>query len=119
MGNLARWACLSCGRKFCASAHIPFRFATWNVCTLLDNEDTDRPARRTALIATELCRYDVDIAALSETRLADEGSLSEADGGYTFFWKVSLKMLGALVLPFGALFWPRSPNLQLALTKDS
>jgi len=108
MGNLARWACLSCGRKFCASAHIPFRFATWNVCTLLDNEDTDRPARRTALIA-----------ALSETRLADEGSLSEADGGYTFFWKVSLKMLGALVLPFGALFWPRSPNLQLALTKDS
>ena len=57
------------------------------VRTLLDNEDTDRPARRTALIAAELCRYDVDIAALSETRLADEGSLSEAGGGYTFFWK--------------------------------
>ena len=35
----------------------------------------------------QLCRYDVDIAALSETRLADGGSLPEAGGGYTFFWK--------------------------------
>jgi len=88
----------------------------------MDHEDTDRPARRTALIAAELCRYDVDIAALSETYLADEGSLSEAGGAYAFFGKVSLTMLGAsmaLVLPFGALFWPRSPNLQSALTKDS
>ena len=78
---------LSCGQKFCISARKPFQFANWNVRTLLDNEDTDRPAQRTALIATKLCRYDVDIAALSETRLADEGSLSEAGGGYTFVWK--------------------------------
>jgi len=38
------------------------------------------------------------------------------------FGKVSLTMLDAsiaLVLLFGALFWPRSPNLQSALTKDS
>ena len=28
-----------------------------------------------------------DTAALSETRLADEGSLKEDGGGYTFFWK--------------------------------
>ena len=48
---------------------------------------SDRPARRTALIAQELSRYNVDIAALSETRLADEGSVSENSGGYTFFWK--------------------------------
>ena len=27
------------------------------------------------------------IAALSETRLADEGSLTEVGEGYTFFWK--------------------------------
>jgi len=53
----------------------------------LDKEDSDRPARRTALVAAELIRYDVDIAALSETRFADEGSLTEVDGGYTFFWK--------------------------------
>jgi len=53
----------------------------------MDKEDSDRSAGRTALIAAELCRYDVDIAALSETRLADEGYLTEVGGGYTFCWK--------------------------------
>ena len=48
---------------------------------------SERPARRTALISQELSRYSVDIAVLSETRLADEGSLTESMGGYTFFWK--------------------------------
>ena len=44
-------------------------------------------ARRcTALIACELARYNIDIAALSETRLPDEGSLVEMGTGYTFFW---------------------------------
>ena len=62
--------------------------AAWNVRTMLDRtESTDRPARRTALIAQELSRYNIDIAALSETRLADEGSVTEDLGGYTFFWK--------------------------------
>lgn len=51
------------------------------------NQNTDRPARRTALIAQELARYDIAIAALSETRLPDEGSLTEDKGGYTFYWK--------------------------------
>ncbi|CAH1259012.1 PKD1L3 [Branchiostoma lanceolatum] len=31
--------------------------------------------------------YNIDIAALSETRLAEEGSLTEEGEGYTFFWK--------------------------------
>lgn len=44
----------------------------WNVRTLLDNDSRNRPERRTALIGRELARYNVDIAALSETRLADE-----------------------------------------------
>ena len=60
--------------------------ATWNVRTLLDNTRADRPERRTALVARELARYRVDIAALSETRLADKGQLTESGGGYTFFW---------------------------------
>jgi len=51
------------------------------------SEPSNRPRRRTALIAQELLKYNVDIAALSETRLADEGSLTEEGGGYTFFWK--------------------------------
>ena len=58
----------------------------WNVRTMLDRTNlTDRPARRSALVAQELKRYNVDIAALSETRLAGEGTITEDEGGYTFF----------------------------------
>lgn len=32
-------------------------------------------------------RYQIYLAALSKTRLADEGQLKEEKGGYTFFWK--------------------------------
>ena len=42
---------------------------------------------RDSLIAAELKRYNVDIAALSETRIAGEGSLEEVGEGYTYFWK--------------------------------
>ena len=55
--------------------------------TLLDLDNNQRPQRRTALIAHELQRYDIDIAALNETRFSDEGSLTESGEGYTFFWK--------------------------------
>ena len=37
-------------------------------------------------MARELGRYQVDIAALSETRLSDKEQLTEIGGGYTFFW---------------------------------
>ncbi len=68
--------------------------ASWNVRTLLDLAETpDRPHRRTALVALELARYNIDIAALSETRLHGEDSLTEAGAGYTFFWKGSPKAL--------------------------
>uniref|UniRef100_H3B0C5 Endonuclease/exonuclease/phosphatase domain-containing protein n=1 Tax=Latimeria chalumnae TaxID=7897 RepID=H3B0C5_LATCH len=62
-------------------------FATWNVRTLLDNPNSDRPKRRTAIVARELSRYNINIAPLSETRCADEGHLREEGGGYMFFWK--------------------------------
>ena len=42
--------------------------------------------RRTALAGRELDRYKVEIAALSETRLAEEGLLKEVGAGYTLFW---------------------------------
>ncbi len=55
--------------------------------TLLDNPSAERPERRTALVARELAKYKIDVAALSETRLANEGrQLTETGGGYTFFW---------------------------------
>ena len=62
----------------------PLVVASLNVCTLHDIGLEAR--RRTALIACELARYNIVIAALSETRLPDEGSLVEIGTGYTFFW---------------------------------
>ena len=48
---------------------------TWNIRTLQDN---DRQLhRKTAILAQELARYNVDVAALSETRFADLGTLVE------------------------------------------
>ena len=38
------------------------------------------------MIGLELQRYNIDIAALSETRFADTGSITEVGAGYTFFW---------------------------------
>ena len=58
--------------------------ATWNVRTLLDLKDADRPQRQTALVARELDRYNIDIAALQKTRLEGQGTLQEKD--YTLFW---------------------------------
>lgn len=62
---------------------------SWNVRTLLEDTSTsaNRPGRRTALVSRELARLRIDIAALSETRFAEEGQLEEVGGGYTFFWK--------------------------------
>ena len=52
--------------------------------TLIDNDH--RSERRTALVTNELARYNVDIAALSETRFAGEDQLTETESGYTLFW---------------------------------
>nr|VZI03309.1 unnamed protein product [Spirometra erinaceieuropaei] len=51
-----------------------------------DNPRSNRPERRTALVASELARYKVNIAALSETRFSEQGQLEEVGAGYTFFW---------------------------------
>ncbi|BHF69382.1 hypothetical protein SprV_0301242600 [Sparganum proliferum] len=59
--------------------------AAWNVRSLLDNPRSNRPERRTALVARELARYKVDIAALSEIRFSEQGQLEEVGAGYTFF----------------------------------
>ena len=50
-------------------------------------DSEDRPQRRSALVARELARLDIDIAALSEVRFAEQGSLREDEAeGYTLFW---------------------------------
>lgn len=76
--------CAIRNKKF-TSAH-QICIATWNVRTLQDNPKSNRPERRTALIANELYRYGVDIAAISETRFPDTGQLTEIKSGYTYFW---------------------------------
>ena len=53
---------------------------------MLDTPDSNRPERRSAIIAHELKRLNIDIAALSEVRFPEEGSLQEKSGGYTLFW---------------------------------
>ena len=57
----------------------------WNVRTLLETKRTH--VRPSAIIARELDRYGVDIAALSETRILGESMFEEKGGGYTFFLK--------------------------------
>ncbi|VDL98529.1 unnamed protein product [Schistocephalus solidus] len=51
-----------------------------------DNPRSNRPERRTELVARELARYKVEIAALSETRFSEQRQLEEVGAGYTFFW---------------------------------
>ena len=55
------------------------------------SDASSRLERRTAFIARELGRYQIDIATLSETRLARVGSTAEPKGGYTFFWSRKAK----------------------------
>ncbi|VDM02760.1 unnamed protein product, partial [Schistocephalus solidus] len=64
----------------------PLSIAAWKVRSLLDNPRSHRRERRTALVARELAPYKVDITALSETRLSEQGQLEEVGAGYTFFW---------------------------------
>ena len=54
---------------------------------LNDSPGNVRPERSTAIVARELQRYNIDIAALTETRLPDSGTLTERGAGYTFYWQ--------------------------------
>ena len=65
---------------------IPLNIATWNIHTLIDWNDTDRPHRHTALIAYKLAWYKINIVALNETQLANKGEPNEKSSGYSFFW---------------------------------
>ena len=62
------------------------KVACLNVRTMLDRADSCRPERRSALIAHELSRLNIYIAALSEVRFSGEDSLQEHGAGYTLYW---------------------------------
>ncbi|VDM02120.1 unnamed protein product [Schistocephalus solidus] len=71
----------ACPTGVCAVAEKPFAFGGFN-----DNPRINWPERRTALVARELVRYKLDIAALSETQFSEQGQLENVGAGYTFFW---------------------------------
>ena len=62
------------------------QFGARNVRTLMDTIYSNRPKRMTAIVAHKQSRYNIDVAALSETRLAGTGDLAEVGTGYTFSW---------------------------------
>ncbi|VDL85325.1 unnamed protein product [Schistocephalus solidus] len=49
-----------------------------------ENPRSNWRERRMALVARKLEHYKVDIAALSETRISEQGQLEELDTGYTW-----------------------------------
>ncbi len=53
---------------------------------MIDSADSTRPEQRSAFIAHELARLDVDIAKLSEICFSEQGSLREHGAGYTLYW---------------------------------
>ena len=55
------------------------KVACWNVRIMQDSED--RPQRPSALVARELARPDINIAALSEVGFVEQGSLREDGAG--------------------------------------
>lgn len=74
------------GKKILNRTQKHFIIGTWNVRTLLDNDRNLCPERKTGLIARELDKYNIDIAAISETHLNGSGELCERLGGYTYYW---------------------------------
>ena len=94
--------------------------ASWNMRTLQDTVLGAR--RRTAFIACELARYNIDIAALSETRLSDKGSLVEIGTGYTISGVAYPKMPVAFMtldLQLGLRFCRALNNPLLQYMSDS
>ena len=78
----AVFTCRNRNKRF-YTKRFPLQLSCWNVRTLVDNEK--RSERKTAILANELVRYNVDIATLSETRFTGEDQLTESDSGYTIF----------------------------------
>ncbi|VDL92112.1 unnamed protein product [Schistocephalus solidus] len=64
-------------RTLRAAEVSPLTIATWNVLFLLDNPRSNRSKRRTVLVARDLARYKLDIAALSKTRFSEQGQLEK------------------------------------------
>ena len=76
------WQDVAQDKKVQISKH---NFASWNIRTMLDRENTERPDKRNAIISSELQKYGIDIGALSEVRFKDTGNI-RTESGYTIYW---------------------------------
>ena len=61
---------------------------------MLDRENTERPDKRNAIISSELQKYGIDIAALSEVRFKDTGNIVKSQA--TPFIRVAKLHLSAV-----------------------
>ena len=81
------------------------KLASWNVRTMCpgmtDNPQQVNDARKTAIIDRELKRLNIDIAALQETRLPENGSIREQKTTPSFG-----KVKGSLILAYTGLDSP-------------
>ena len=68
----------------------------------MDSASSNRLKRRTAHAVRELMRYKIQITALSQTRLVEEGDIKYVGTGYTFFWIECKCDCGVLVSAFSA-----------------
>ncbi|XP_047004617.1 uncharacterized protein LOC124622868 [Schistocerca americana] len=84
---------------------------TWNVHTFLDNDHNHCPERKTALIARELARYNINIATLS-----DSGELCKLLGGYTHYWIAIHNKLACSLMELPKGISDRIITLRLQLT---
>lgn len=66
-----------CGRpnSFNYLNYTILTFGAWNIGTLLDLQDGAMPKGRTTLVCKDLVRFNIDVAALSESRILDEGRI--------------------------------------------
>ena len=72
-------------RKSLPKDYKGLKVACWKSKAMLNLADSSRPESRSALVAHELSRFDVDIAALSKVRFPEEGCLKEKGAGYTIY----------------------------------
>ena len=84
-----RWLHLSCyltseAKKLKTKQNTHPIFGAWNIWTLMDK--VNRPEHHTAIVAKMLNWYQVDTAALSETRVAGETQIDGVRGGFTFYY---------------------------------